>query len=174
MGSGSGVRMRSRSPRRRHASRRSRGAGCGRRRGRGAAGGACSRAARRRGSRTRRGRPPAVRHTVRARTVRPRLVRTSHVQWCTPGHAALRLRYVQDAGGRYAIPYVRPVYVSTRAGHHLGDELGGTGGVGRAACARSCDRRHDPRPQQDAEPVRAERAEGVRGEGVRRLDRICI
>ena len=66
------------------------------------------------------------------------------------------------------------VYVSTLAGHHLGDELGGTGGVGRAACARSCDRRHDPRPQQDAEPVRAERAEGVRGEGVRRLDRICI
>ena len=71
-------------------------------------------------------------------------------------------------------PTVRHCVRVNKAGHHFGNELGGTRGARRAARARTCDRCHDPRPQQDPEPVRAERAEGVCGEGVRWLDRICI
>ena len=57
--------------------------------------------------------------------------------------------------------------------NHLGDELRSARCPCRAAGARARDRRHEPRPQQDAEPVRAERAERACGEGVR-LDRICV
>ena len=97
-----------------------------------------------------------------------------------PGPPPPRLGLALGLGLGLGLVRVGPGYrvrVRVRANpnpNHLGDELRSARCPCRAAGARARHRRHEPRPQQDAEPVRAERAERACGEGVRRLDRICV